>query len=65
MYVECFKFAFQCCYCVFFNYKKGPIDYKYGYAVKDPHTGDDKEAWEHRNGDSVKGMRDSKNFDFL
>ena len=32
-----------------------PANYKFGYAVKDPHTGDDKEAWEHRQGDQVKG----------
>lgn len=34
---------------------KAPAHYKYGYAVKDPHTGDHKEAWESRDGDAVKG----------
>lgn len=34
---------------------KDPIHYKYGYSVHDPHTGDKKEAWEHRSGDAVKG----------
>ncbi|XP_063697871.1 cuticle protein 19-like [Culicoides brevitarsis] len=29
--------------------------YKYAYGVKDPHTGDMKEAWEHRDGDKVVG----------
>lgn len=33
-----------------------PIDYKYGYGVNDPHTGDHKEAWETRHGDLVKGQ---------
>lgn len=32
-----------------------PANYKFGYAVKDPHTGDHKEAWEARDGDVVKG----------
>lgn len=34
---------------------KEPIHYKFGYSVHDPHTGDKKEAWEHRSGDDVKG----------
>lgn len=34
---------------------KAPANYKFGYAVKDPHTGDEKEAWEARHGDQVKG----------
>lgn len=29
--------------------------YKYDYAVHDPHTGDVKSQWEHRDGDVVKG----------
>ncbi|KAG8237008.1 hypothetical protein J437_LFUL017424 [Ladona fulva] len=29
--------------------------YKFGYGVKDPHTGDNKEQWEERDGDVVKG----------
>ncbi|XP_055605941.1 cuticle protein 19-like [Uranotaenia lowii] len=29
--------------------------YKYEYGVKDAHTGDNKEAWEHRDGDAVEG----------
>jgi hypothetical protein len=29
--------------------------YKYEYGVNDPHTGDHKSAWEHRDGDVVKG----------
>lgn len=31
--------------------------YKYDYGVHDHHTGDDKKAWETRDGDVVKGMR--------
>ena len=30
-------------------------EYKFEYGVKDPHTGDHKSQWEHRNGDVVKG----------
>lgn len=37
------------------DYHHGPVHYKFGYAVKDPHTGDHKEAWETRDGDHVKG----------
>ncbi|XP_061496521.1 uncharacterized protein LOC5667274 [Anopheles gambiae] len=29
--------------------------YKFKYGVKDPHTGDHKSQWEHRDGDVVKG----------
>ncbi|XP_047539257.1 uncharacterized protein LOC125072652 [Vanessa atalanta] len=29
--------------------------YSFDYSVKDPHTGDDKEHWETRDGDKVKG----------
>ncbi|XP_053620166.1 adult-specific cuticular protein ACP-22-like [Plodia interpunctella] len=29
--------------------------YTFDYSVKDPHTGDDKEHWETRDGDKVKG----------
>uniref|UniRef100_A0A182PIR2 Uncharacterized protein n=1 Tax=Anopheles epiroticus TaxID=199890 RepID=A0A182PIR2_9DIPT len=29
--------------------------YKFEYGVKDPHTGDHKSQWEHRDGDVVKG----------
>lgn len=29
--------------------------YKYSYGVKDIHTGDIKDAWEHRHGDQVEG----------
>ncbi|XP_055625925.1 larval cuticle protein A2B-like [Toxorhynchites rutilus septentrionalis] len=29
--------------------------YKYQYGVKDDHTGDNKEHWEHRDGDVVQG----------
>ncbi|XP_040158742.1 cuticle protein 19-like [Anopheles arabiensis] len=29
--------------------------YKFEYGVKDPHTGDYKSQWEHRDGDVVKG----------
>lgn len=35
---------------------QAPIDYKYGYGVKDEHTHDHKEAWETRHGDQVKGQ---------
>lgn len=35
--------------------KQAPANYKFGYAVKDLHTGDDKQAWESRHGDQVKG----------
>lgn len=35
----------------YFDYPK----YKFAYGVKDPHTGDLKEAWEHRDGDVVVG----------
>lgn len=34
---------------------QAPANYKFGYAVKDLHTGDDKQAWESRHGDEVKG----------
>ncbi|XP_049542735.1 histidine-rich glycoprotein-like [Anopheles darlingi] len=30
--------------------------YKFEYGVKDPHTGDHKSQWEHRDGDVVKGQ---------
>ncbi|CAG9135690.1 unnamed protein product [Plutella xylostella] len=30
--------------------------YAFDYSVKDPHTGDDKEHWETRDGDKVKGQ---------
>lgn len=29
--------------------------YKFDYGVKDPHTGDNKDQWETRDGDVVKG----------
>ena len=29
--------------------------YKFDYGVKDPHTGDHKTHWEHRDGDKVEG----------
>ncbi|KAI5644716.1 insect cuticle protein domain-containing protein [Phthorimaea operculella] len=29
--------------------------YAFDYSVKDPHTGDDKQHWETRDGDKVKG----------
>lgn len=29
--------------------------YAFNYAVNDPHTGDNKAQWEHRDGDAVKG----------
>ncbi|XP_053683311.1 cuticle protein 19-like [Sabethes cyaneus] len=29
--------------------------YKFEYGVKDSHTGDNKEQWEHRDGDAVEG----------
>lgn len=32
-----------------------PIPYKFEYGVKDSHTGDNKEAWEHSDGHHVKG----------
>ncbi|XP_050075662.1 cuticle protein 19-like [Anopheles maculipalpis] len=32
-----------------------PINYKFEYGVKDPHTGDHKTHWEERDGDVVKG----------
>ncbi|XP_058066236.1 cuticle protein 19-like [Anopheles bellator] len=32
-----------------------PINYKFEYGVKDPHTGDHKTHWEERTGDVVKG----------
>ncbi|GAB0091943.1 larval cuticle protein A2B [Sergentomyia squamirostris] len=32
-----------------------PAPYKFEYGVKDPHTGDHKEAWEHSDGHHVKG----------
>lgn len=31
------------------------IPYKYEYGVKDPHTHDHKDAWEHSDGHAVKG----------
>lgn len=37
------------------RFKQAPANYKFGYAVKDLHTGDDKQAWESRHGDQVKG----------
>lgn len=39
----------------FFSLRQAPANYKFGYAVKDLHTGDDKQAWESRHGDQVKG----------
>lgn len=33
----------------------GHSSYKYEYGVKDSHTGDNKDAWEHGDGHSVKG----------
>ncbi|KAJ6641673.1 Adult-specific cuticular protein ACP-20 [Pseudolycoriella hygida] len=38
-----------------YHHDHDPIHYKFGYSVHDPHTGDKKEAWEHRSGDAVKG----------
>lgn len=35
---------------------QAPIPYKFEYGVKDYHTGDNKEAWEHSDGHHVKGM---------
>uniref|UniRef100_A0AAG5D675 Uncharacterized protein n=1 Tax=Anopheles atroparvus TaxID=41427 RepID=A0AAG5D675_ANOAO len=32
-----------------------PINYKFEYGVKDPHTGDHKTHWEERDGDVVRG----------
>ncbi|XP_014246936.1 cuticle protein 19-like isoform X2 [Cimex lectularius] len=32
-----------------------PAHYKFDYSVHDPHTGDVKSQWEHRDGDNVKG----------
>ncbi|GAB0091939.1 hypothetical protein DMENIID0001_068600 [Sergentomyia squamirostris] len=32
-----------------------PANYKFKYGVKDPHTGDNKEAWEHSDGHHVTG----------
>ncbi|XP_047098337.1 cuticle protein 7-like, partial [Schistocerca piceifrons] len=32
-----------------------PAHYQYDYAVKDSHTGDHKEQWETREGDTVRG----------
>lgn len=38
-----------------FYFKQHFPEYKYDYAVKDFHTGDHKNAWEHRHGDKVYG----------
>lgn len=38
----------------FFPFQAYP-KYNFDYAVADPHTGDHKTAWEHRDGDQVKG----------
>ncbi|XP_044743139.1 adult-specific cuticular protein ACP-20-like [Chrysoperla carnea] len=32
-----------------------PAHYNFDYAVKDPHTGDNKHQWEKRHGDHVEG----------
>ncbi|XP_073982304.1 cuticle protein 19-like [Rhodnius prolixus] len=32
-----------------------PAQYKFDYSVRDPHSGDVKSQWEHRDGDEVKG----------
>lgn len=56
---SCTNFDWNC-FIVNVNYGflfKAPIHYKFGYSVHDPHTGDKKEAWEHRSGDEVKGNR--------
>lgn len=37
--------------------------YKYAYGVKDIHTGDIKDAWEHRHGDQVEGEYSLKEAD--
>ncbi|XP_069686002.1 cuticle protein 19-like [Periplaneta americana] len=37
--------------------------YKFEYAVHDPHTGDVKEQWESRDGDAVKGSYSLKEAD--
>lgn len=36
----------------YYSYPK----YNFDYGVKDHHTGDNKEQWEHRDGDHVKGI---------
>ncbi|KAG5870657.1 hypothetical protein JTB14_001041 [Gonioctena quinquepunctata] len=37
--------------------------YKFNYAVHDPHTGDEKQAYEERDGDEVKGSYSLKEAD--
>ncbi|KAJ4444248.1 hypothetical protein ANN_06039 [Periplaneta americana] len=44
------------------NYEEHP-QYKFEYAVHDPHTGDVKEQWESRDGDAVKGSYNLKEAD--
>lgn len=43
-----------------FVYLQAHPKYSFDYSVKDPHTGDDKEHWETRDGDKVKGELDLK-----
>lgn len=37
--------------------------YRFNYAVKDPHTGDEKQQYEERDGDEVKGQYSLKEAD--
>ncbi|XP_019873340.1 cuticle protein 19-like [Aethina tumida] len=40
-----------------------PAKYSFNYAVHDPHTGDEKQHYEERNGDEVKGTYSLKEAD--
>ncbi|CAA9998281.1 unnamed protein product [Nesidiocoris tenuis] len=37
------------------SHPQAPAHYKFDYKVHDPHTGDVKSQWEHRDKDKVKG----------
>lgn len=37
------------------DYFQAHPKYKFDYVVSDPHTGDHKQQWEHRDGDHVQG----------
>lgn len=45
------------------SYSQGPVHYQFDYAVSDPHTGDKKQHYEHRDGDVVKGSYSMKEAD--
>lgn len=45
-----------CLLSIYYIYFQAHPKYSFDYSVKDPHTGDDKEHWETRDGDKVKGI---------